>query len=299
MNTWAPRRYALGRTARRIARRPFTFLFSVGAAAAALVVPVLCAAIAAQHWPLGLRLAVEPEISVFVVGAGDADMKALIARLRSLPAVVDTRLVPRDAALAALTARSGVAGAVAELKVNPLPDVVIARLRDGTGAETVDEIAASVRKWGRVDAVASDTGWYRKWAQWRRLLGVAATALAAVGTVLLVWVVVGAVRLQAAADREELRTLRLVGADARFLRRPYVYLGAVTAALAMTIALGLSALAIYSLAPAVSALSALYELDLAWGQPPLAFFALALAGAAIAGGFIAAWGVRLQPEQES
>lgn len=298
---WAPRRYALGRMTRRIAARPLTFLFSVGAAAAALFVPMLCAAIAVQLWPLPIRLAIEPEVSVFVVpGTGGADVKSLMARLNGLPGVVDVRLVPRDEALAELTARNGLgsaAGVVAELKSNPLPDVLIARLRDGISAETVDEIAAGVRKWNRVDAVAADSGWYRKWSHWRRLLVVAATALVAITTAVLIWVVVSAVRLQAAADRDEVRTLLLVGADSGFLRRPYAYLGAATTALAMAIALALAALAIQALAPQVAALSALYGLDLKWGQPPLAYFGLSVLGAALAGGATAACGVRLRADR--
>jgi cell division transport system permease protein len=302
MMGWAPRRYALGRMMSRIAARPITFAFSVLAAAAALVVPVLCAALAAQLWSAPLRLAVEPEISVFIApGTGGAEIKALMGKLHVLPAITSAALVPRETALAELTARSGLeraAGAVAELKTNPLPDVLIARLRNGTSADAIDELAAGVRKWNRIDAVVADTGWYRKWSLWRQLFYVAACTMAAIAALLLVWVVASAVRLQVAADGNEVRTLLMVGADERFLRRPYVYLGAATTGLAMAVASATAALVTDAAAPKIAALSALYKLDLAWGRTPWTMFALAVLVAAVLGGAIAAWGVPRQSDRD-
>jgi cell division transport system permease protein len=293
MSWLSPRGYALGRMLRRIGAQPLAFAFSVFAAGGALFVPVLCAAVAVQHWPLPLRLAVEPEISVFVTpGTVGTDIKSLTGRLSALPSVAEVRLVPRDVALAELTSRGGTENAASELKINPLPDVLVARLREGTSADAIDEFAAGIRKWPRVDAVAADVAWYRKWTQWRRLVFAATIALAGIGVVVLFWVIVSAVRLQAAADRDEVRVLQLVGADARFVRRPYVYLGAATTGLAMALAAGAAAAVIRALGPEITALASLYGTSLKWGQPSMAYFGLVVAGSAVIGGAVAALGVR-------
>ncbi len=289
-NAWAVRRYALQQVGQRMSARPLTFVFSILAAAAALLTPVLCALIAQQPWPL--QLAVAPELSVFVeLDTRASELKALTSKLEQLDAARQVRLVPRDEALAGLMAREGLGKAPA-FKVNPLPDVLIVELRKDIRAETIDELAGQIRKWSHVDAVVADTAWYRKWLHWRALgLGVA-SAVAAIAAVLLIWVVAIAVRLQATADRDEMQILALVGADARFMRRPYVYLGALTVMLAMGLAIATAHTLMQLATPHLAALLAQYQLTLNWSAPSAVLVLSLLAGAGVSGGLIATLGVR-------
>jgi cell division transport system permease protein len=303
MSGLAPHRYAIGRMLRRIAARPLTFVFSVLAAAAALL-PALAGALLAWNLPAARTLDARPldlpaEFSVFVApGTPSAEVKAIQTKLQGLPAVDSVRLIARDEALAELMARDrgdGTAPAttptITALKSNPLPDVLVVRLQPGTGADRFEEAAAAVRKWPRVDTVAAEVAWWRKWSLWRRAaLGLLAAA-GGIALALLAWVTVSAVRLHAAADRTELRVLHMVGATPRFARRPYVYLGAVTLGLAAALAAAGVGFALHAAGPLLAALAAQYGLDHALRVPPPGPVAAVITGIALFGGTIAALGV--------
>lgn len=285
-NPWAVRRYALAQALHRLRARPGLFFFAVLAAAAALLPPVLGALLAQHTWPL--RIAAAPELSVFVaVQARTAELKALTRKLEALEATRSVRLVPRDQALAELTARSGAHPLPGpSLKVNPLPDVLIVQLREPIAAGRIDELATQIRMWSDVDAVVADTAWYRKWQQWQRLTLPLALGAAALALLLITWVVVMAVRVHATVDRDELAILTWVGATARFMRRPYIYLGAFTLTLSMTLALLAAGAVLGAARPQVDALLALYDLTLDWRAPAPELIAGLIAGAALIGGLL-------------
>ena len=50
----------------------------------------------------------------------------------------------------------------AELRANPLPDVLTARLELPASEQSVDSVATTVKGWPLVDSVRSDLDWYRK-----------------------------------------------------------------------------------------------------------------------------------------
>lgn len=293
----ALQRYAWLRVAQRVGQRPFMFLGSVIAAAAVLLPALLCALIAQQPWPSHMALA--PELSVFVaIDTRPTALKALTRQLEQLDGARAVKLVPRDEAfdklLASPIAEAGLTKAQ-PFKVNPLPDVLIVELRSDIGADDADALARQIRKWEDVDAVVADTEWYRKWLHWRTLGTGAVYVITVIATLLLLWVMVMAVRLQAAADRDEVQVLDLVGADPAFVRRPYIYLGALTLALAMGLALSLARALVQSALPAIQALLTQYQLEVSLYSPSWIVFFVLIGGAALAGGVTAVFGMRLVP----
>lgn len=298
----ALRRYAWQRAAQRIAQRPFTFLGSVIAATAVLLPALLCALIAQQPGLANLgasHMTLAPELSVFVaLDTRSAALKALMRKLEQLDGAREVKLLPRDQAFDALLA-SPIAEAgltkTQPFKANPLPDVLIVQLRSDVAADDVNAMARQIRKWENVDAVVADIEWYRKWLHWHALGVSAMYVMSVIATLLLLWVMVVAVRLQAAADRDEVEVLDLVGADPAFMRRPFIYLGALTLALAMTLALALAHALVQNALPNVTALLAQYNLQVSLYSPSWTVFFLLIAGAALGGGLIAALGMRLVP----
>jgi cell division protein FtsX len=59
----------------------------------------------------------------------------------------------------------------------------------------------------------------------------------------------GAVRLVAMTDRDELRLLRLIGADDRHIARPYAYAGGIALLIASALSVATVAALLYTLAP--------------------------------------------------
>jgi len=259
MSFWSLRAYALRRSLRLLARRPGALLLAVLLAGVALTLPLLAATVAVGARPLVAGVPAAPELSVFVApGTSGPQIRGLQSRIEALPGVMQVRHVPREAALAELAARSGLGASLAELKSNPLPDAFIVALAPGVDPTAVDAAAAAIRKMPGVDTVQFDSAWYRK------LVGIARIALtgsAIVGGALLVLaaaVVIGAVRLLATASGEEIRVLRIVGADEGFIARPYAYVGGAVLASATALAIGAVAAVLRLLNPALTELARLY-----------------------------------------
>src|SRR5690606_13308938 len=129
--------------------------------------------------------------------------------------------------------------ALSVLPDNPLPDAIVVTLRDAPDmAQEAARLAGLWREMDNVDAVQLD----REWVQ--RLEAVLYVAriglgLLALGVALVVLATVfNTVRMQALTQREEIGVARLVGATESFVRRPFLYLGALTGLAASAMAIG-------------------------------------------------------------
>lgn len=259
MSFWGPRAYAWRRALRLMVQRPGTVLLAVILSAVALTLPLLGATVAVGVRTAAAGVPIGPELSVFIAPAATAqDVKALQARVEVVPGVTGVRHVPREAALAELAERLALGPPLRELKPNPLPDVLIVALAPGTPPAAVDAAAEAIRKLPRVDSVQFDAAWYRKLRQIGRIAWVGGAIVGGILLVLVAAAVIGAVRLLAAASDNEVRVLRMVGADESFIARPYAYAGATTLVLAAAVAVGAAAAALGLLNPELAELSRLY-----------------------------------------
>jgi cell division transport system permease protein len=288
MKALAVRAHALREMARLIRRRPGSFLIAVLLAGAAFTVPLAAASIARSAAPLVEQLPLGPEINLFLAAsASTAEIRQLQSQLAGRTAVARVDWITRDAALKALARRTG-SGGLADLKTNPLPDVLVVTLSPQTTPAEVESVLGELRRLPRVESVAADTGWHRQLRGLLRTAAVAGTLVGGLVLALLVLVVLASVLLQLTASAEYVRALRLVGADTRFIVRPFAYSGALTLGLGMLAAAGLTWAGLATAAPPAAELVRIYgaELDLQ-PLPPLWLAAL-VAGATILGGLIAA-----------
>jgi cell division transport system permease protein len=97
--------------------------------------------------------------------------------------------------------------------------------------------------------------------------------------------------MQALAQREEIGVARLVGATESFVRRPFLYLGALTGIVASGIAVGLSAIALQPLNTALARLAASYGTQLALHLPDGVSLLLSTIVIAILAALAARWSV--------
>jgi cell division transport system permease protein len=272
---------------RVVARRPWTFVLAI-AMVATIFVPALLIAILAVNAHASLSIArFSPEAVVFVTRGTDSNaVTALRDQVQGLDGVATVQWIARDAAWSDIAKRSALP--VTELRSNPLPDVLVVRLQFGARADQLERLAAEIGKLPRVDGVRTDLGWYRrlgKWLELMRTLGwvAGAGALGLAGAILA-----GAARLFAAAAPEDLRALRLLGAEPGFIRRPFAYLGALVFLTGTAVATGIGFAGFQFLAPAITQLAADYEVEwVAWWPPweavSVGVAALGLLGAIIGG----------------
>ena len=292
MRALAVRAHALREMFRLLRRRPGSFVLAVLLAAAAFTVPLAGAALARAAAPLAQQLPLGPEISLFLsMSASPAEIRQLQSQLAARPGVTQVDWITRDAALEALAKRTGNI-ALGELKANPLPDVLVVVMARKTAPAEVEQALAELRGLPRVESIAADTGWHRKLAAILRTAAAAGALVGALAVALLVLIVLASVQLQLSSAAEYVRVLRLVGADARFIVRPFVYAGALTLAGGAFLAAGLTSAGLIAAAPQAAELALLYGATLSLQPLPLEWLAAVAAGSAVIGGTVAAVAAR-------
>jgi cell division transport system permease protein len=287
MSAIAERRYAAVRAAALIRDQPGSFLLNVALAALALVVPLFLGALVNASAPLAARLQAGPELNVFVTpGTPSGDVENLQTRLAATAGVVGVRLIPRDQAFAELIRRAGLPAATST-RANPLPDVLVARFGGTVEADAIEQSAAAIRGWARVDSVRLDLEWYRRAAAIAKAAGLVLAIVAGLSLALIALALVAAARGQAVSRQAESSVLLLAGARPSFIVRPYAYAGAITLGLGAALAMGAATAALALVEPRVAAVAAAYGQPFRLETPPLWVPAVLLLGVA-AGGFVAA-----------
>ncbi len=169
-----------------------------------------------------------PGFSVyFEPGVPPEQPRALLQRLGATSGIDRVWLTTPDEALAEFRDVSGVSDALELLQTNPLPASVRATVAVGIGPAGLSALAAEVAELGGVADVVVERDWLARLAAIREVVTRLFWSLAALLGVAAVLVSSAAVRLAIEARLEEIRILTLVGAGRGYVRRPFVYLGAV------------------------------------------------------------------------
>lgn len=288
-------RYALLVAVRRLATQPFSSLANILVISLTLAVPIIAASVLVSAQPIAKEIPVSPELTLFLDPAtAKDDATGLVEQLRSTQpeAILNTRLVTREQALQALQANPSWSEALAVLPGNPLPDAIVVTLRDTPElARHASELAQQWRTLPQVDSVQLDSDWVRRLEAMLRFIRIGLGMLA-VGVALVVLATVfNTVRMQALNQREEIGVARLVGATESFVRRPFLYLGALTGIVASVVAIGLAALALQPINTALARLASQYGASFALHLPDPVSLLMAVIVVAILAALSARWSV--------
>lgn len=288
-------RYALVVTLRRLAAQPFSSVANLLVMALALALPILGAAVLVSVEPVARQMSVTPELTVYMQPAASGDAaQAIATRINQEAAgqVAAVRVVPRAQALASLRNNPAWREALAALSDNPLPDAVVVTLtRTDDLAARAAALAGQWGKWPQVDHVQLDSDWVQRLEAILRFGRIGLVFLAASVAVVVLATVFNTVRLQAMSQREEIAVARLVGATESFVRRPFLYLGALTGAAAALLAVVAAGLALQPLNNAVLGLAHSYGAEFALHLPSLPMLAIEVLAAGILGALSARWSV--------
>lgn len=250
-------KHALTAALRRMRTQALTTLLTALAMGVAISLPSGLYLVLGNLDRLAGGLPAQPEVSVFLDSAAStAQQQAIAARLRQ-PDIAEARFVPRDAALAALSAAQDLADITAGLTQNPLPDAWVVRPRTASREELV-RVAADL---GTLPGVA-ETHVDSQWAdRLQAALAIGRTGvwlLAGLFAIALVAISGNAIRSQVLARRDEILVSRLIGATDGYVRRPFLYLGALQGLLGGLAAGGVLAVAGALLRAPVERLAGLY-----------------------------------------
>ena len=276
--------YSLVSSLGRMAQRPAATLMTIGVMAIALALPLALWLTLANVQRFSGTVRASRQITVFLhqdVGMDRAN--ALAAQLRARHDVATVTLRTPDEGLAEFRKMSDLAPSLDVLDGNPLPPVLLVEPVDDGSA-----LAASLQAMPEAEIVQHDAVWRERLSAWLAFGARIAWVLAALlGTGALL-VVGNTVRLDIQSRQDEIGVLQFLGATDGFVRRPFLYLGAIYGLAAGGLALGLLALAGVALQPSLARLVTSYGGGFALQGPGL-IGALALLGGALLLGWLGAW----------
>lgn len=216
-------REALARARGRLLRQRGASLLNALVIGVALSLPAGGYALLASLKGVAQHVTVEPQLSLFL--RQDARRAELEARLKADARIAQARFVSRDEALRELRQAEGLAEVVAALERNPLPDAFVLRARDPSAA-SLEALAADLRALPGVARVQVDSAWAQRLGALARIGQLALALLAALLATGLIAVTFNTIRLQILTQRDEIEVSQLLGATDAFVRRPFLYLGA-------------------------------------------------------------------------
>lgn len=231
--------YALLSTLRRFQRQPVATLTNVLVVALALALPLGGHTLLNNLQPLTHELTTEPELSVFMQPeATSAEASTVRTQLEAASGVTSVKFIGRETALEDMKNQPSLRDALALLPNNPLPDAFVVYVkappieglnhhgRSTDASQTLETLAAQFRLLPKVDHVQIDSAWVKRLDALLRLLYRGVIVLALALGLAIVCVLFNTTRLQVLSQRDEIEISKLFGATSSFIRRPFLYQGA-------------------------------------------------------------------------
>ena len=168
-----------------------------------------------------------PQLSLFLkLDANTDEVEQIESRLKQHPQVASFNFISRDSALEQLKQGSGLGDVMESLEQNPLPDAFLVNARSlSPGA--LEALRTELQGWPKVEYVQLDSAWAKRLDALLRLGRLAVLMLAALLGFALVAVTFNTIRLQILTKRDEIEVSKLIGATNGFVRRPFLYFGAI------------------------------------------------------------------------
>ncbi|HEY0634174.1 MAG TPA: permease-like cell division protein FtsX [Gammaproteobacteria bacterium] len=269
----------------QLSRRPFATLMTVAVIGIALALPAGLYVLLnnAQHMVSGWEGA--SQISLFLKsGISEARAQQLAGQLRQRPEIATTDYISRDDALEEFRRLSGFGEALGALTENPLPSVLVVRLkREVTEPARIENLLDDLRGHAEVDIAQLDMQWVRRLHAVMAMVERGVLVLASLLGLAVLLVVGNTIRLAIQSRRDEIVITKLIGATDAFIRRPFLYSGAWYGIGGGLLALLLVQLSLFILKQPVHNLALLYSSSFAMHGLGLATSALLLGSGAMLG----------------
>ncbi|HEY3786569.1 MAG TPA: permease-like cell division protein FtsX [Steroidobacteraceae bacterium] len=274
----------------KLARNPFSTALTLLVIGLALSLPTALRLfiLNAQLATGGFTSAVD--ISVYLKTDVPLAKAQQLARSAGERSDVDSvELIPSDKAMEEFRNYSGFGAALDALKENPLPHTLRVHPRsDSRSPAAVETLRRYFAAWPEVDIVQVDTDWVRRFNGIldvvRRLLAIVAVLLGA-GVLAVIF---NTTRLEILNRRSEIEVTKLVGGSNAFVRRPFLYTGALYGLGGALLAWAIVEIAVIVLSQSIATLAQLYGTRFSLQGPSARDVGILLA-AGFALGWLGAW----------
>jgi len=273
---------------RRLGQQPIGSFFTCLVMAIALSLPMGLALLLDNVERLGGSWQRAAQISLFLqIDAGDADGQQLRAQIAEMPGVAEAEWIGREQALDEFQQQSGLGEALKELPQNPLPGVVLVTPEEVDKA-TLEALRLRLAELPRVQQAQLDLLWVERLSAILKLGERFVFGLTLLLVLALLLVIGNTIRLHIENRRSEIEVIKLVGGTDGYVRRPFLYMGALYGLGAGLLAWLVLAYGLDWLNAAVVRLAGLYGSDFALGGVPAGDGLSLLLGALLLG-YIGAW----------
>jgi cell division transport system permease protein len=207
------------------------------------------------------QLSGAPQLSVFLkLGTSKGAIEKLESHLRQHPQIASFRFLSKDKALEQLKQKNWIADAVNSLTRNPLPDAFIIDAKS-ISPESLNRLRTEMLKWPDSKHVQLDSDWMERLSALLKLGKIGLLILTALLSFALIVVTFNTIRLQILTKRDEIEVSKLIGATSNFIRRPFLYFGAIQGVAGGAIAWLIVALVINLINNELTNLIQLYAVD--------------------------------------
>ncbi len=227
MNAWLTQHaQALGLVLRRFKTNKLSTLLICLAIGVTLALPSILYAVLDSVNGLANNVKSESQISVFLALNHDEDAIASIkTALEKNTAIKNFKFVSKDDALSQLQAADANNDMLNSLEKNPLPDAFFIE-PSKLDAESIESLKKDLSRMNGVEEVIVDGAWIKR-LNYLLLLGKKAMLIIASLLAFALATVIGnTIRMQIVTQQAEIELSRLIGATKSFIRRPFLYAGA-------------------------------------------------------------------------
>jgi cell division transport system permease protein len=205
------------------------------------------------------QFSTKPQLSLFLkLSTNAVDIDKLKEHLSADSRISRYDFVSRQQALEQLKQSAGLSEVITGLKQNPLPDAFIVYPESGD-ANALESLRKELAQMPTVELAQTDSEWAFKLEAILGFGRMAVLILSVLFSIALIAITFNTIRLQILTQREEIEVSRLIGATNGFIRRPFLYFGALQGLLGGAMALLIVDLATFLLNVKLAPLSQLYS----------------------------------------
>jgi len=209
----------------------------------------------------------ESHISVFLKkDVNDSARDSIQSALEKNAAIKNVLFVPKDEALKQLAATNANEDVINSLEENPLPDAFFIEPKS-LNAVAIDKLKYELSQMDGVEQVIVDGAWIKRLNYLLTLGKKAMLVLTALLGLALFAVIGNTIRMQILTQHAEIEVSQLIGATKGFIRRPFLYSGALYGLFGGLLALLIACLVIYIFNQSLVALAAEYKSNFSLSFP--------------------------------
>lgn len=252
-------RMGVTRTAlRRLFASPVAGFLNILVVGIALSLPTGMYVLLQNAQNLVAQLSGSPQISLYLeMDATSDDATHIRQQLTQRHDVGSIEFISRAKALERLQTGTGLDDVIAGLESNPLPDAYIIS-PSLSNPEELEALRRDLQGIPRVKLAQLDSAWAYKLEAILEFTRVLILVLASLLSLALIAVTFNTIRLQILTQRDEIQVAKLIGATDTFIRRPFLYFGAIQGLLGGVTAWLIIELSLQLLQPPLASLSQLY-----------------------------------------